>query len=86
MSGAADRVIPGAQPNQTITDNLGDGLLTLGQNGTFERDVFTFAPELNLKLGYRFRDHVTFNVGYSFIYWNNVALVQTRSIAVLKIK
>ncbi len=50
------------------------GLLAVGNQGVFERDEFTFAPEINLKLGYRFRDHVTFTVGYSFLYWNNVAL------------
>lgn len=53
---------------------FGDGFFAGGTNGTFEQDTFTFAPEVNLKLGYRFRDHVTFTVGYSFLYWNNVAL------------
>ncbi len=71
VSGDSDRNAAGGAP---LVD-FGDGLLAGGRNGTFERDVFTFAPEVNLKLGYRFRDHVTFNVGYSFIYWNNVALV-----------
>lgn len=41
-------------------------------NGTFQRDVFTFVPELNLNLGYQINNW-TFTVGYSFIYWNNVA-------------
>jgi hypothetical protein len=50
------------------------GFLAINNQGEFERDVYTFAPEVNLKLGYRFRDHVTFSVGYTFIYWNNVAL------------
>ncbi len=66
----------------TVTDNnlaplqtFNRGLLVAdGNRGVFQRDQFAFAPELNLKLGYRFRDHVTFTVGYSFIYWNNVAL------------
>lgn len=40
----------------------------------FKRDVFAFAPEMNLKLGYQFRDHVNLHVGYTFVYWNNVAL------------
>ncbi len=67
--------------NSSTTDFAGgpttvynQGLLAVNQQGEFERDVYTFAPEVNLKLGYRFRDHVTFSVGYSFIYWNNVAL------------
>lgn len=42
--------------------------------GVREQSVFAFAPEVNLKLGYQFRDHVNFHVGYSFVYWNNVAL------------
>lgn len=53
---------------------FGNGLLSGSNAGTYEQDVFAFAPEMNLKLGYRFRDHVTFTVGYSFIYWSNVAL------------
>jgi len=40
----------------------------------FKRDVFAFAPEMNLKLGYQFRDHVNFHVGYTFVYWNDVVL------------
>ncbi|MGV3484737.1 MAG: BBP7 family outer membrane beta-barrel protein [Planctomycetaceae bacterium] len=50
------------------------GFLAVNQQGVYERDVFTFAPEVNLKLGYRFREHVTFSVGYSFLYWDHVAL------------
>ncbi|MEM1225614.1 MAG: BBP7 family outer membrane beta-barrel protein [Planctomycetota bacterium] len=38
-------------------------------------DVFTFAPEINLKLGYQFRDNVSLSVGYSFLYWDSVAMV-----------
>jgi len=53
---------------------FGTGLLAGGANGVFNRDAFAFAPEMNLKLGYRFRDHITFSVGYSFIYWSQVAL------------
>lgn len=40
----------------------------------FKRDVFAFAPEMNLKLGYQFRDHVNLHVGYTFVYWNDVVL------------
>ncbi len=54
--------------------NYDQGLLSGGNSGVYERDAFAFAPEMNLKLGYQFRDHVTFSVGYSFIYWNHVAL------------
>ncbi len=40
-----------------------------------EDDVFTFAPEANFKLAYKFRPNVAFSVGYSFIYFDNVAQV-----------
>jgi hypothetical protein len=39
-----------------------------------ERDVFAFAPEANFKLAYRFRPNVLLSVGYSFMYFDNVAL------------
>lgn len=42
--------------------------------GVHERDTFAFAPEMNLRLGYQFRKHVSLHVGYSFIYWSDVAL------------
>jgi hypothetical protein len=38
------------------------------------RDLFTFAPEANFKLAYRFRPNVLLSVGYSFIYFDNVAM------------
>ncbi len=50
------------------------GMLTMGNQGEFERNVFTFVPEINFKLGYRFRDHVEMTVGYSFLYFDRVAL------------
>ncbi len=50
------------------------GLLAMGNQGTFERDEFTFVPEMNFKLGYRFRDHVEMTVGYTFVMFNDVAL------------
>lgn len=60
--------------NTSPVETFDRGLLAGGNQGVYERDEFTFAPEVNLQLGYRFRDHVTFTVGYSFLYWNNVAL------------
>jgi hypothetical protein len=45
-----------------------------GESGEHQRDEFTFVPELNFKLGYSFRKHVEFSVGYTFIYFDNVAL------------
>ncbi|TWT82040.1 hypothetical protein CA13_34950 [Planctomycetes bacterium CA13] len=40
-----------------------------------ERDVFAFIPEANFKLGYQFRNNVALSVGYSFLYFDNVAQV-----------
>ncbi|MEM9366670.1 MAG: BBP7 family outer membrane beta-barrel protein [Planctomycetota bacterium] len=66
------------------TDTLNPGgVLVVGDTtngdlrnyGTIEEDVFTFAPELNLKLAYQASDNVGFSIGYSFIYWNNVVMV-----------
>ncbi len=51
------------------------GMLVQDNNsGTFETDVFAFAPEANFKLAYRFRPNVLLSVGYSFIYFDNLAL------------
>lgn len=50
------------------------GMLAQGNQGVFTRDTFAFAPEANFKLSYKFRPNVALSVGYSFIYWDNVAL------------
>ncbi|QDV58692.1 BBP7 family outer membrane beta-barrel protein [Rosistilla oblonga] len=50
------------------------GLLVQGNGGVYERDTFTFAPEANVKLGYRVCKCATFNVGYSLMMWSDVAL------------
>ena len=51
------------------------GMLVQSNNsGTFQDDVFAFAPEANFKLAYRFRPNVLLSVGYSFIYFDNLAL------------
>lgn len=51
-----------------------NGFFVQGQQGEYEQDEFTFAPELNLKLGYSIRSNIEFTVGYSFVYWSSVAL------------
>ena len=45
-----------------------------GNIGSFSRNRFTFAPEANIKLAYCLRPNVLLSVGYTFIYWNDVAL------------
>ncbi len=49
-------------------------MLAQGNQGTHSRDEFAFAPEMNFKLAYRFRDNVLLSAGYSFIYFDSVAL------------
>jgi len=51
------------------------GLLAMGNQGEYERDNFSFVPEVNFKIGYSIQDNVNFTLGYSFIYFDNVALV-----------
>ncbi|MCD0461573.1 BBP7 family outer membrane beta-barrel protein [Roseiconus lacunae] len=58
----------------TITNTYNSSLLVDENQGTEEESDFTFIPELNLTLGYRFRDHVSFTVGYNFLYFDKVAL------------
>ncbi len=66
----------------TTTDLLGNSIVGVQnssvlideEQGTETQDVFTFIPEFDLSVGYRFRDHVSFNVGYMFMYFDNVAL------------
>ncbi|TWU41244.1 hypothetical protein Q31b_26830 [Novipirellula aureliae] len=53
---------------------LPGGALALDNQGVYERDVFAFVPEANFKLGYQFRENIAFTVGYSFLYFDNVAL------------
>lgn len=56
------------------TSNFDVGMLARGNSGTFEEDVFAFIPEANFKLAYQLRKNMQFSVGYSFLYFDNVAL------------
>lgn len=66
----------------TTTDTLAGAIVSTQnssvlideEQGTETQDVFTFIPELDFTLGYRFRDHVSFTVGYTFMYFDNVAM------------
>lgn len=66
----------------TTTDLLGNNVvgtqnssvLIDEEQGTETQDVFTFIPELDFTIGYRFRDHVSFTLGYTFLYFDNVAM------------
>jgi hypothetical protein len=62
-------------PPTGVVINSG-GLLARGnnQNPIASTDTFSFIPEANFKLAYRFRRNVLLSAGYSFLYFDNVAL------------
>lgn len=41
--------------------------------GSHSRDEFAVVPEVELKIGYQFTPHWSASVGYTFLYWSNVA-------------
>jgi hypothetical protein len=50
------------------------GILAAPSNsGSYSRDVFTVVPEVGLNIGYFLNDHVRIFMGYTFLYWSNVA-------------
>ncbi|MGI9468899.1 MAG: BBP7 family outer membrane beta-barrel protein [Rubripirellula sp.] len=50
------------------------GLLAQGNQGNYERNKFAFIPEANFKLEYCIRNNMSLSLGYSFLYFDNVAL------------
>jgi hypothetical protein len=51
------------------------GLLAQGTNsGIRSRNRFAYIPEVNLNLGYRLSDQLTFTMGYSFLYLSDVVV------------
>ncbi|KAA5540182.1 BBP7 family outer membrane beta-barrel protein [Roseiconus nitratireducens] len=70
IRGYTDEVTPGTPPLARTNSSL----LVMENQGEESQDVFTFIPEMNFTLGYRFRDHVSFTVGYNFLYFDSVAL------------
>ncbi|MEM6468630.1 MAG: BBP7 family outer membrane beta-barrel protein [Planctomycetota bacterium] len=58
----------------TVVGVQNSSLLVSEEQGVQTNDAFTFIPEMDFTLGYRFRDHVSFTVGYTFLYFDNVAL------------
>lgn len=56
-----------------VADNR--GLFVQSSNrGTQTRNVFAFIPQIDLKLGYKLRSDLQFNVGYNLMYFSDVAL------------
>ena len=50
------------------------GFLAQGNQGNYERNKFAFIPEANFKLEYCIRNNISLSMGYSFLYFDNVAL------------
>ena len=51
------------------------GILVYSSNaGVRSTDVFTFIPQFDLKLGYQVSDSLRFDVGYSLLYFTDIAL------------
>jgi hypothetical protein len=60
-------------PGGGAATSLG-GLLAQGTNiGNFEEDTFSAMPELGLRVNYEISDRWRATVGYSLIYWSQVA-------------
>jgi hypothetical protein len=61
--------VPGT-PAQTFAG----GLLAQPTNGgRYTNNVFSVVPEVGLNIGYQLTDYARIFVGYSFLYWTNVA-------------
>jgi hypothetical protein len=56
------------------TANLNGGLLALSSNsGRQTRDEFAVIPEIGINLGYAFTPEFRVFIGYTFLYWSDVA-------------
>lgn len=73
ISGTTHSAIPG--PGGVVSSTSDFGLLALPTNiGTYETDEFAMIPEINVNVGYRCTDNFHLTLGYSFIYWTEMAL------------
>jgi hypothetical protein len=77
--GATDQLVT-ISGNDVVTDpvngtrSFNGGLLALPSNiGTYNRNKFTFVPEVGFTVGYNLTDHLRCFAGYNFLYWSSVA-------------
>jgi len=42
--------------------------------GEYERDIFTLSPEASAKMIWCVKDNFSISIGYTFLYWNHVAM------------
>jgi hypothetical protein len=59
---------------QGLAPSLGGILAQPSNIGTYSDDVFSFVPEVELKMLYEVAQNLELSVGYSFVYWTDVAL------------
>lgn len=72
ISGSTTSTVPGPGGG-SFTDSL--GLLALPSNiGTVDQDEFAIVPEVALTMGYNVSQNFRLTLGYTFIYWSEVAL------------
>jgi hypothetical protein len=64
---------PAAGPPLPPVTFPGGVLATPGNIGLRERDRTAIVPEADITFGYNFTPHLTFTMGYTFIYWTHVA-------------
>jgi hypothetical protein len=61
------------QVNGTVSTNPAGGIFTRASNiGTHARNEFTAITEIGVNVGYRFAPCTTLNLGYTFMYWNDI--------------
>ncbi len=69
IRGSTSIAVPGLP-----VDTDDSGLFAADSNsGTFSRSEFTAVTEVGLRLGYRWNNCTQLSVGYTFIYWNDIA-------------
>jgi hypothetical protein len=57
-----------------VSGTFEGGLLAQTTNiGTYEQNTFSIMPELGVTLSYDITCRLRASVGYTFLYWNNVA-------------
>ena len=69
----ADRELVSSRYLGGAAQAFNGGLLALPSNiGRYDRDVFSWVPELGVTIGYQCTDHWKLFVGYNVLYWSSV--------------
>jgi len=71
IAGVNTRAVGGGAPIQSAGGFYTQPFTNIGQH---TRDITVWSPEANFKLGYAFTRDLSVSVGYTFIYWNKMAL------------